>query len=105
MEVQEVWQAEYYRDGGSYSFCFIGEDGKPYEFISQVVLLDSGAKRYKAPVIFWDNYNSGKVVKALDWQEAKDFIDKLVFDNDIFQEFKALIAEYAELTPTLKTLL
>ena len=104
MKVQEVWQAEYYRDGGSYSFCFIGEDGEPYEFISKVVPLDSGAKRYKAPVIFLDNCNSGKVIKALNWGEAKDFIDKLEFDNDIFNEFKALIAEYAELSPTLKTL-
>ena len=98
MKVTEIWNAEYYRDSGSYSFSFVSDDDEEYEFISQVADTDSEEKSYKSPVIFWQDCNSGRIFRELNWIEAKSFIEPLEYENEIFHEFKRLINRYAAIT-------
>lgn len=95
MKVVEIWNAEYYRDGGSYAFMFVAEDGKEYEFISQVILSKDGVTSYRPPVIFWQDCNSGKIVRTFTWDQAKKFIEPLSYKSEIFSELKQLVNERA----------
>lgn len=96
MKVIEIFDAQYYRDGGSYAFMFESDDGEEYEFISNVVKMSDDRIMYKPPVIFWQDCNSGKVVKEFTWKEAKLFLEPLTYENEVFLRLKQLVNRYAD---------
>lgn len=84
--------ADIYRDGGSYGFVFRSDDGKTYEFHLKVVHQSpADCRRYFEPLVFLDNCNSGEVVEHPTWDEAKDFISKIKFKNERFNELSWIV--------------
>ncbi|OUS27652.1 hypothetical protein A9Q99_14535 [Gammaproteobacteria bacterium 45_16_T64] len=84
--------ADVYRDGGSYGFVYKADKGKIYELHLPVVRESPcDCKRYYEPLVFQDNCNSGNVVEHPTWEEAKDFVSRIKFDDDRFSELKWII--------------
>lgn len=92
MNVVEIWNTEYYRDGGSYGFSFDSDDGKEYEFFMQVNYTNSHqVTGYSEPVIYLQDCNSGKIVEKFTWEEAQKYVAALSYDNDRFVELVQII--------------
>lgn len=53
MRVEKIWDADIYRDGGSYGFCFDADDGHWYEFFLKTTAFEEGrTTTHHAPEIF-----------------------------------------------------
>ena len=95
MNVVEIWNVEYYLDGGSYAFSFGSNDGKDYEFFIEVNFTDShGVTRYSEPVIYLQDYNSGIIVKKFTWEEAQKYVSILSYDNERFLELVNIVNNF-----------
>jgi hypothetical protein len=102
MRVVRIWQADIYRDGGSYGFCFDADDGQWYEFFvrRRMRLIQPpdpfaaptiNREGYEAPVIYRQGVNSHQVESRLSWAEGKEFIAPLSYDNDRFRELVSIV--------------
>ncbi|AYM76651.1 hypothetical protein D9M09_13235 [Janthinobacterium agaricidamnosum] len=100
MRVVKIWDADIYRDGGSYGFCFDADDGHWYELFMQTTAFDDDkSATHRPPVIYFEGCNSGHVVQNLSWDEAKVFIKHLSYNNHRFSELALIVAnEGRELT-------
>jgi hypothetical protein len=93
MRVEKIWDADIYRDGGSYGFCFDADDGHWYEFFIQTSAFDEERPgTHRPPVIYLEGSNSGNVVQNLSWDEAKVFIKHLSCSNKRFSELAFIVA-------------
>jgi len=93
MKVVKIWDADMYRDGGSYGFCFYTDDGQWYEFFLRTAAFDEGlVTSHQAPVIYLEGCNSGRLVQHLSWGEAQDFMQHLSYDNERFTELVQIVA-------------
>lgn len=93
MRVVKIWDADIYRDGGSYGFCFDAADGHWYEFFIQTTAFDEDRSgTHRPPVIYLDGCNSGHVVQNLSWDEAKVFIKRLSYNNVRFSELASIVS-------------
>ena len=81
-----------YRDGGSYGFGFIANDGETYELHIKVV-ADSpfDCKRYFEPLIFRGSQNSNDVVAHPTWHETSKFLKNIDFENECFAELRQIV--------------
>lgn len=91
MKVLKIWEADIYRDGGSYGFCFDSDDGHWYEFFLQIKAFEKSNDSHYPPVIYLEGCNSNKVVKKLNWAEAKEFIAPLKYENTRFEELVNIV--------------
>ncbi|MEZ5429155.1 MAG: hypothetical protein R2747_23110 [Pyrinomonadaceae bacterium] len=93
MKVEKIWEADVYRDGGSYGFCFDSDDGNWYEFFIQTKAFEQSASDddYYPPVIYLEGCNSKKVVKEFSWREAQKYVASLKYDNQRFRELVEIV--------------
>ena len=97
MVVKKIWDADIYRDGGSYGFCFDSDDGHWYEFFLQTsAFSEQPATTHLPPVIFFEGCNSGQVVQSFSWSEAQDFIAILNYENVRFKELRDIVANHGK---------
>jgi len=91
--VKRIWEADIYRDGGSYGFCFDSDDGRWYEFFLRTRAFDPTAQTsHDPPAIYLEDANSGRLVRNLSWAEARAFVAELSYDNERFRELLAIVA-------------
>jgi hypothetical protein len=100
MKVVKIWNADIYRDGGSYGFCFDSDDGHWYEFFIKTKAFEKEKANndYYPPAIYFEGCNSKKVVEELSWAEAKEYIAPLSFGSDRFQELVRIVNNEGKLT-------
>jgi hypothetical protein len=92
VRVREIWDADIYRDGGSYGFCFDSDDGCWYEFFLKTKAFERpSSESHHPPVIYLEGCNSGKVVQSLSWQEARSFVAPLKYNNARFAELVEIV--------------
>jgi hypothetical protein len=93
MKVVKIWDADIYRDGGSYGFCFDSDDGNWYEFFIRTKAFEKekAGDDYYRPVIYFEGCNSKKIVKEFTWTEAKEYVASLNFDNGRFRELVRIV--------------
>ena len=93
MNVERIWAADVYRDGGSYGFCFDSDDGHWYEFFLQTRAFEEPQPQesHYPPVIYLESVNDKKPVQQLTWEEAKAFIAPLRYEGQRFQELVAVV--------------
>jgi len=90
--VVKIWDADIYRDGGSYGFCFDSDDGNWYEFFLQTRAFEvSATESHHPPVIYLESVNSKQAVRALSWAEAKTFVAPLHYENKRFAELVSIV--------------
>jgi hypothetical protein len=92
MKVIKVWDADIYRDGGSYGVCFDSDDGHWYELFLRTRAFEGAAETHYAPVVYFEGCNSGVVVEQLTWSEAKEFVASLNYSSSRFSEFVKIIS-------------
>ena len=93
MKVVEIWNTEYYRDGGSYGFNFDSDDGNEYEFYMQVEYSkdESAVIGYKTPVLYYQETTKLELVKEFSWDQAKEYVSSLKYDDERFYELVEII--------------
>ena len=91
MNVKKIWEADICRDGGSYGFSFDSDDGRRYEFFLLTRAFDGVSTSHHPPVIYLEDVNSGQIVQRLTWQEAKQFVAPLKYDDARFAELLKII--------------
>jgi len=92
MNVVHVFFADIYRDGGSYGFTFLAEDGHEDEFFLKTRAFEQATSETHAPpVIYREGVNSGVVVKELSWEQGQVFIAPLGYLNDRFDELVHIV--------------
>jgi hypothetical protein len=92
LRVQDIWDADVYRDGGSYGFCFDSDDGRWYEFFLKTKAFEQpSSESHYPPVIYLEGCNSGQVTQSLTWQEAKSVVAPLRYDNARFAELVEIV--------------
>jgi hypothetical protein len=47
---------------------------------------------HQAPVIYWEDSNSGRIAKSLSWKEAKEFVEPLRYSDRRFDELVEIVA-------------
>ncbi len=93
MKVERIFNADIYRDGGSYGFCFDSDDGHWYEFFIRIHYWSdpNEPRSYDPPVIYFEGCNKRQVAERMTWEEAKAFLEPLHFDDDRFQELVEIV--------------
>ena len=97
MNVKEIFNADIYRDGGSYGFCFYSNNGSWYEFFIQRDLRGVSGVDYFPPQIYLEGCNSKNVITQLSWTQGKEFIKPLKYDNDRFAELTEIVNNNGQL--------
>jgi len=93
MEVDKILYADVFRDGGSYGLGFEAQDGQRYELFIQTTAFSAAQDTtHRAPVIYWEDCNSGRIFQSLSWKEAKEFIEPLRYSDPRFDELVEIIA-------------
>ena len=93
MEVTKISHADIYRDGGSYGFTFDSDDGNWYVFFVQ---YDLETRSYQPPAIYLEGPNNDKIVREFTWEEARDFVAPLRFENHRFARLVELVLKHAQ---------
>jgi len=91
MNVKDIFNADIYRDGGSYGFCFHSDNGSWYEFFIQRDLRRVSGNDYLPPKIYLEGCNSKNVISELSWEQGQEFIRQLNYNNDRFAELVAIV--------------
>jgi hypothetical protein len=91
MNVERIWSADVCRDGGSYSLCFDADDGRWYEFFLQTRAFEGDGPSHLPPVIYLEGVNGGHEVQRLTWDQARQFLGPLRFDNARFAELIEIV--------------
>ncbi|MET3134671.1 hypothetical protein AAKU55_004973 [Oxalobacteraceae bacterium GrIS 1.11] len=93
MRVENILYADIFRDGGSYGFGFVADDGHQYEFSLKTTAFSAKQDTtHQTPVIYYEDCNSGRVVRSLLWGEAKKFIAPLRCSGQRFNELVKIVA-------------
>ena len=102
IEVKEIFSADIYRDGGSRSFCFHGNDGEWYEFFMPIRRRNGKWDGYCEPKLYLRSMNDGNSVRDFTWDDAIEFVHSLKFDNDRFHELVSAVQQRGEsgISPT-----
>jgi len=91
-KVVKIWDADIYRDGGSYGFCFDSDDGNWYEFFLQTTAFDSSAPgSHFPPVLYLESVNDRQMVQRLSWEEANEFVAPLRYESSRFAELVDIV--------------
>lgn len=91
MKVLKIWNADIYRDGGSYGFCFDSDDGHWYEFFLKTKAFEESEDSHYPPVIYYEGCNSNKIVRKFTWTEAKEFVVPLKYESIRFDELLIIV--------------
>jgi hypothetical protein len=90
--ISRIIGADICRDGGSYSFCFYSDDSQWYEFFLRTRAFENAAPAsHFPPVIYLGSANDDKVVDRLSWDDGRNFLDGVEYDNERFRELVAIV--------------
>jgi hypothetical protein len=93
-KVEKIWDADIYRDGGSYGFCFDADDGRWYEFfLRTAAFTEEETCSHFAPELYLEGCNSGCAVHTFSWTEAKEFVANLSYPNNRFDELVEIVVQ------------
>jgi hypothetical protein len=94
MKILRIWDADIYRDGGSYGFCFDADDGRWYEFFLKTAAFSEMRNwSHFAPALYLEGCNSGCVVQTFSWGEAKKFVANLSYPHRRFDELIKIVVQ------------
>lgn len=94
IKILKIWDADIYRDGGSYGFCFDADDGRWYEFfLKTAAFSEARTCSHLAPVLYLEGCNSGCVVQTFSWVQAKEFVANLSYPHNRFDELIKIVAQ------------
>ena len=98
--VVEIFNADIYRDGGSRCFCFHSDDDNWYEFHLPVERCNGDIVGYSEPVLYLNSVNDQNVIQQFSWDQAREFVSGLHFDNERFRELVDVVLKCGKLDCT-----
>ena len=61
-------------------------------FFQTTVFSAAQDTTHHAPVIYLDDCNSGRVVRSFSWEEAKKFVESILYSDQRFDELVNVVA-------------